>query len=395
MNHTRTGKIARLPVEVREVLNDRLAAGEPAAALVNWLNGLLSVQKVLQEYFGSRLITEQNLSEWRAGGHQDWLRQEQARFLIEDLAQQDKDLDWASRGQALSDRFANRVMLELFQLAEVLVAAETDPLQRWDRLCQLNAQLARQRHHDHRAAQLQLAHQRFKFQVGRSNGEKHHLLETGVGHSRTNPALSQYGVDCLESIARDDYARTLPKYRKPFVPVLEPDPLVSSDPNSDPIQPNPTKSDPTPPIPASRPAPRASRPISPAPNSNPKPDPIQPDPTQSNPRTKKSAPAPGARLSQPQHIDTLAASDHQPSSARQSDPRSSISVNGGPGSGGLINMPEVATRRFRLWLVGRKVKTPANARSNPPPTGLFSGFLAGGNPPGGRVLCRSVHPDVL
>ena len=86
MNHTRTGKIARLPVEVREVLGDRLQAGEPAATLVNWLNSLLCVQKVLQQYFGSRLITEQNLSEWRSGGHQDWLRQEQARLLIPNTA---------------------------------------------------------------------------------------------------------------------------------------------------------------------------------------------------------------------------------------------------------------------------------------------------------------------
>jgi hypothetical protein len=171
MNHTRTGKIARLPVEVREVLNDRLQADEPAF-LVNWLNGLLCVQKILDQYFGSRLITEQKLSEWQAGGHQDWLRLEQARFQIEDLAQQDKDLDWASRGQALSDRFASRVMLELFQLAEVLAAAETDPLKRWDRLCQLNAQLARQRHHVHRADQLQLAHQRFHSQIARANGKE-------------------------------------------------------------------------------------------------------------------------------------------------------------------------------------------------------------------------------
>jgi len=153
--------------------------------------------------------------------------------------------------------------LELFQLAEVLVPAETDPLQRWDRLCQINAQLARQRHHDHRADQLQLAHQRFEFQVARANDEKYRLPERGAGHSRSNPSMSQYVVDNLESIARDDQARTLRKYRKPFIPVLEPDPAPLPDPKSDPIQPNPTKS---------------------------------------NPRTKKSAPAPGARLSQPQPV---------------------------------------------------------------------------------------------
>jgi predicted Fe-S protein YdhL (DUF1289 family) len=307
MNHTRTGKIARLPVEVREVLGDRLAASEPAATLVNWLNGLVSVQEVLQQYFGSRLITEQNLSEWRQGGHQDWLRQEQARFLIEDLAQQDKNLSWAARGQAVSDRLASRVTLELFQLAETLVAAETDPLQRWERLCQVHAQLARQRQHDHRAEQLQLEHQRLEFQVARARGEQYHLPEPGEGKIRTSPSTSQFGLNCLESLTKDSQDRTLPQYRKPFVPVLEPDPAATPDPEpkaqspeppSNPIQPNPTKSNPTAKNSARRTKPRASS----------LKDPV-------HPRPPASAPASGVGPACPHHPATpdLPASHPQPS----------------------------------------------------------------------------------
>jgi len=75
MNTTRVGKIGRLPKAVRDVLGDRLEAGEPGGVLVAWLNSLTSVQEVLADYFGGRPISERNLSEWRQGGHEEWLRQ--------------------------------------------------------------------------------------------------------------------------------------------------------------------------------------------------------------------------------------------------------------------------------------------------------------------------------
>jgi hypothetical protein len=70
---TRNGKIARLPLEIRERLNCRLADGEPGNRLVEWLNSNPDVMKVMAEQFEGRLITENNLSEWRAGGYEEWL----------------------------------------------------------------------------------------------------------------------------------------------------------------------------------------------------------------------------------------------------------------------------------------------------------------------------------
>src|SRR5436190_24158752 len=75
---TRKGKIARLPRAVREELNDKLLEGEPGNYLVNWLNEQEEVQEVLKESFGGRSITEQNLSEWKQGGYEDWLRHQDA-----------------------------------------------------------------------------------------------------------------------------------------------------------------------------------------------------------------------------------------------------------------------------------------------------------------------------
>jgi len=70
---TRNGKIARLPIEIREQLNRRLADGEPGNRLVEWLNSNPDVMQVMMEHFEGRPITEGNLSEWRAGGYEEWV----------------------------------------------------------------------------------------------------------------------------------------------------------------------------------------------------------------------------------------------------------------------------------------------------------------------------------
>jgi hypothetical protein len=70
----RTGKIARLPLSIREELNHRLRDGEPGSTVLPWLNGLAKVKTVLDAQFGGVEISDQNLTEWRQGGHQDWLK---------------------------------------------------------------------------------------------------------------------------------------------------------------------------------------------------------------------------------------------------------------------------------------------------------------------------------
>jgi len=66
---TRTGKIARLPRKIREQLNRRLENGEPGNRLVEWLNSLPEVQKVLAADFDGEPVSEPNLSRWRQGGY--------------------------------------------------------------------------------------------------------------------------------------------------------------------------------------------------------------------------------------------------------------------------------------------------------------------------------------
>ena len=57
---TRTGKIARLPRDIRHALNTRLTDGEPGPDILRWLNNLPDVKSVLKSNFDSRPISAQN-----------------------------------------------------------------------------------------------------------------------------------------------------------------------------------------------------------------------------------------------------------------------------------------------------------------------------------------------
>ena len=76
-----TGKISRLPRDIREQLNRRLDDGEPGNRLVNWLNELPAVQALLAEEFGGAAINEQNLTNWKQGGFREWRMQQEIASL--------------------------------------------------------------------------------------------------------------------------------------------------------------------------------------------------------------------------------------------------------------------------------------------------------------------------
>jgi hypothetical protein len=67
-----TGKIARLPQEIREELNRRLAEAESGGSLLRWLNDLPVMRIILAREFGGKPVSKQNLAKWRASGFAQW-----------------------------------------------------------------------------------------------------------------------------------------------------------------------------------------------------------------------------------------------------------------------------------------------------------------------------------
>jgi hypothetical protein len=109
----RTGKIARLPQNLREELNRRLADGEEGNSLLAWLNALPEAQAVLAEHFGGRPITHSNLSDWRLGGWADWRLRQDAFALAGPLLKEEDDPARPDPDRSLMDRFAPLAALSI------------------------------------------------------------------------------------------------------------------------------------------------------------------------------------------------------------------------------------------------------------------------------------------
>ena len=113
---TRLGKIARLPREIREQLNVRLSNGEVGRQLVEWLNGLPEVSVMLAARFGGRPINEQNLTEWKQGGYEDWLRHQEDCAYANILSENAGELEKEAGAIRLEDRLAAPMALALARL---------------------------------------------------------------------------------------------------------------------------------------------------------------------------------------------------------------------------------------------------------------------------------------
>jgi hypothetical protein len=105
-NHRRTGRIARLPKATRDQLNQMILDGVPYAEII---------QKLGEE--GKDLV-EKNLTTWRAGGYQDWLRQQQRIELIQSKHEMAMDLLGQNPGTSLHE--ASR-QIAAAQLCELIV----------------------------------------------------------------------------------------------------------------------------------------------------------------------------------------------------------------------------------------------------------------------------------
>jgi hypothetical protein len=93
------GKIARLPNELRARLNSRLQDGADGPRLLLWLNGLPQVRAILARDFHARPVTQQNLSNWRLGGYQEWLAHQDILEMAVQLANRGHPLPAAASGQ--------------------------------------------------------------------------------------------------------------------------------------------------------------------------------------------------------------------------------------------------------------------------------------------------------
>jgi hypothetical protein len=116
---TRRGKIARMPAAIRAEVCARLHDGQTAPKIIAWLHTLPEVLTVLDEHFHEQPLNEQNITEWRQGGYQDWLAK---REKVENLRQlSNYAFDLAKAGGSVTDgaaAVAGGKILEFLETAE-------------------------------------------------------------------------------------------------------------------------------------------------------------------------------------------------------------------------------------------------------------------------------------
>jgi len=141
---TRIGKIARLPEPIREQLNHLLLNGTLGKDTVPWLNQLPEVRQVLAAHFAGRPITEHNISEWRHGGYQDWLRDRETRARVIHLTEKYAHLESEGRlSRRIESAFVAEMMGEMDQLHKIKNASLRSKM--FHRLCRDLARLQKVR----------------------------------------------------------------------------------------------------------------------------------------------------------------------------------------------------------------------------------------------------------
>lgn len=121
----RTGKIARLPLAVREELNERLRDNESGAEILAWVNALPITKEILFKKFQSVPISDANLSEWRSGGFAEWLDEQGKVHKIQKLSELSLRLAKASGGN-LSEGLLAIAAGKLQEALEAGVEVEID-----------------------------------------------------------------------------------------------------------------------------------------------------------------------------------------------------------------------------------------------------------------------------
>ena len=233
---TRNGKIARLPRDIRDELNRRLADGEQGGPLLAWLNALPAVQTVLARDFDGGAVSKQNLSEWRAGGFPEWQARQETLVQARELAADATEITTATDGR-LTDH-----------LATVLAARYAAALAGWNGevteefrgklralrgLCQDIVELRRG---DHSGARLNMERERSEREREKTEEEVATQFERWTSNQAVRDAL------CRNWLNPEERTRRL---RELFG--LSPEPAAetgSPTPESNPVKPSQTESDP-------------------------------------------------------------------------------------------------------------------------------------------------------
>jgi hypothetical protein len=235
-------------------LGRQIEDGKPGKEIVKWLNGLPEVGEILKEQFDGRPVTEQNLSEWKQTGHQEWLRHQQACEKLHWMVERADDLENEADGMEISDRLGSILAAELASHAEQTLKDVTDPKERWRLMQEFLRELRHLRHEDHNCQRNQLHRERWEREVERQDKEDLERMEKeGKQRLRSMCFSALMDKTIADLFGGGEQGKKMAELLHRIEFDLPMDDLVGPEPaginQSGEIQPNPTKSDPIQPNP--------------------------------------------------------------------------------------------------------------------------------------------------
>jgi hypothetical protein len=253
---TRNGKIARLPKAIRDRLNQQILDGVPGKDLVRWLNCMREVQEVLLEYFNTSQITEQNLSEWKQGGYQDWLKHQERRDWVRRISDEAEDVTEDAGVMPWMERVGALFEVVLGKVVEKQLQQTVETPEQMGELFTLSRELARHRQLSQEAARWRAE------QIKKERHEKPKDMDDQLERARHKALMYFLQMAHHESAVRQFTKGMPPEQADRFEKMLDektldyltvPDSLGFADPSdeeaapeegnpseSDPIQPDPT-----------------------------------------------------------------------------------------------------------------------------------------------------------
>jgi hypothetical protein len=139
---------------------------------VELLNGLPKVQNVLTEEFGGRPISEQNLSEWKQGGFDDWLRHEETRAWVRALADESAELAEETGDLSVADWLSTPLAVALGRWLHELTAGPQNDPERRRALLSIAREVNQLRPGDHEEQSLRIERERWQAEQAATEAEK-------------------------------------------------------------------------------------------------------------------------------------------------------------------------------------------------------------------------------
>src|SRR5215469_12393802 len=93
-----TGKIARLPNDIRTEINSRILNGKSYPEILAWLNELQPVKEILAAQFDGVPVSPTNMTNWRDTGYERWLKHQENLGTLKEIARNADDFAQAGGG---------------------------------------------------------------------------------------------------------------------------------------------------------------------------------------------------------------------------------------------------------------------------------------------------------